>query len=242
MFDLKTFLAGSATMGAVVTIFLTATGAKKAPHHAHFDEITVGRINIQEPDGSKRLVIANRSQFPGAFTQGKEIERPDRRDMAGMIFLDEEGNENGGFIQKGSMNAKGNVDAGLSLTFDRYRQDQALQFLHVNNENNAMTGIQINDVPFFKVTSLEDMMKFSEESAKLPPAEQKAYWNKLQEEGRLSQNRILLATSKDKSASLSLKDAKGRTRLSLSVNADGQAEIKMLDEQGKTVKTISAVN
>ena len=66
---------------------------------AHFDEITVGRINIAEPDGTKRLIISNKAQFPGAFEQGKEIARPDRASFAGMLFLDEEGNENGGLIQ-----------------------------------------------------------------------------------------------------------------------------------------------
>jgi hypothetical protein len=45
----------------------------------YFDEINVGRINVVEPDGTLRLMIANRPQFPGSYVHGKEIEPPDRQ-------------------------------------------------------------------------------------------------------------------------------------------------------------------
>ena len=51
------------------------------------------------------------------------------------------------------MGPDGKINAGLSLTFDRYRQDQALQLKHMNNEKNSMAGITINDVPFYENSS-----------------------------------------------------------------------------------------
>lgn len=74
---------------------------------------------------------------------------------------------------------------------------------------------------------------------KLPPAEQKVYWQKLSEQGRLSTNRIWLGNTRDKGSSLMLKDAQGRVRMMLLVSAEGKAEIRMLDEAGKVSKTIS---
>jgi len=56
--------------------------------------------------------------------QGKEIARPDRRDIAGILFVDDEGTENGALLQQGQFDKDGKVVAGLSLTFDRFRQDQ----------------------------------------------------------------------------------------------------------------------
>jgi hypothetical protein len=240
MSQIRTFLAGATTMAAALAAIVTLTGAKSPARIETFDEITVGRINIVEPDGTKRIILSNKAQFPGDFMQGKEGARPDRRSFAGMLFINEEGTENGGLIQKGSIAADGKISSGLSLTFDRFRQDQALQLMNNDSATHQMTGIRINDVPNFKMTSMEDIKRFGEESGKLPEAEQGAYWKTLAEGGRLSANRIWLGNTRDKGSSLQLKDAKGRTRMMLLVAADGKAEIQMLDESGKVSKAITA--
>ena len=63
-----------------------------------FDQLTVHRINFVEPDGTPRLIISDRAEFPGAFMRGKEYPRPDRRDAAGMLFMNDEASEMGGLI------------------------------------------------------------------------------------------------------------------------------------------------
>ncbi|WP_230409828.1 hypothetical protein [Undibacterium fentianense] len=239
---MRTFFAGATTMAATLAAIFALIGAREPVRHERFDEITVGRINIVEPDGTKRLVISNRAQFPGDFIQGKERPRPDRRDYAGMLFVNEEGTENGGLIQRGGMGPDGKIVSGLSLTFDRFRQDQTLQLLNHDSANHQLTGIRVNDVPYFKVTSMEDLDRFQVESNNLPAAEQDAYWKKLAEDGRLSAPRIWLGNTRDKGSSLQLKDAKGRTRMMLLVSAAGHAEITMLDENGKVIKTVSPTN
>jgi len=159
--------------------------------------------------------------------------------IAGMLFINEEGTENGGLIQKGSMRADGRISSGLSLTFDRFRQDQALQLMNNDSAEHQMTAIKINDVPAYRVTSMDDIKRFNADVRKLPEAQRQAYWNKLAEQGRLNQNRIWLGNTGDKGSTLQLKDAKGRTRMMLLVSADGKAEIQMLDEQGKVTRSIT---
>lgn len=239
MSQLRTFLAGATTMAAAIVAIVTLTGARLPARHDTFDEISVGRINIVEPDGTKRIILSNKARFPGEFQQGREVARPDRRSFAGMMFINEEGTENGGLIQKGSIGADGKIASGLSLTFDRFRQDQALQLLNNDSADHQMTGIRINDVPYFQHTSMADQQRFNEEAAKLPQAEQGAYWKKLAEQGRQSANRIWLGNTGNKGSALQLKDAQGRTRMMLLVAADGKAEIRMLDEQGKVSKLIT---
>ena len=239
MSQIRTFFAGATTMAAALAAIMTLSGAANPARRASFDEITVGRINIVEPDGTRRIIISSKAQFPGDFMQGKEGERPDRRSFAGMLFINEEGTENGGLIQKGGIDADGKIASGLSLTFDRFRQDQAVQLMNNDSADHQMSGLKINDVPYYGLTSIGDMRRFREESAKLPPAEQRAYWNKLADEGRLGQNRIWLGNTGSKGAALQLKDAKGRTRMMLMVSTDGKAEIQMLDEQGKVSKSIT---
>ncbi|MCA1246825.1 hypothetical protein [Massilia sp. MS-15] len=239
MSHIRTFFAGATTMAALLAAITTLSGASDPARRASFDEITVGRINIVEPDGTRRIIISNKAQFPGDFQQGKERPRPDRNSFAGMLFINEEGTENGGLIQKGSIGADGKIDAGLALSFDRFRQDQALQLISTDGASHQMTAIRINDVPHYSLTSMADMTRFGAEAGKLPEAEQRAYWKKLAEEGRLSQNRIWLGNTGSKNSTLQLKDAKGRTRMMLMVSADGKAEIQMLDEQGKVSKSIT---
>ena len=134
MTSLRAFLAGCAITGMSIAGGVASADAKP-PVAAHFDEITVGRINVEEPDGTRRLVISNRAQFPGHFLQGKETPRPDRKACAGMLFINDEGTEDGGLIFNGGEAPGGHIGAGLSLTFDRFRQDQSLQLTHDDDEH-----------------------------------------------------------------------------------------------------------
>ena len=50
-----------------------------------FEEITVQRLNVVEPDGTLRMVISNHDRFPGIIKRGKEraFERPSRQAKPG---------------------------------------------------------------------------------------------------------------------------------------------------------------
>ena len=72
-------------------------GAKTQPKR--FDEISVHRLNITEPDGTLRMVISNKDRLPPVIIKGKERpEMGEARPQAGMIFFNDEGTENGGLI------------------------------------------------------------------------------------------------------------------------------------------------
>lgn len=236
MSKLTAFLSGcTATATAIIAIALL-TGAKAPP--AKFEEIDVGRINVREPDGTLRLVISNRAQFPGAPWKGQEIPRPDRRSFAGMLFVNDEGTESGGLIQKGSLGLNGKADAGLSLTFDRFRQDQVLQLLHAEQGGQAMTHLLINDEPSHELMDVKQRMERFDEIDRMKPTERRQAMQEMREKGLMPANRVRLGTTRDKASALSLADAQGRTRMLLIVSADGKPSIQMLDEQGKVAKTI----
>src|SRR5882762_8854560 len=62
------------TVGVGVMLFAAAEKSKATS----FDEITVHRINVVEPDGTLRMVISNHAELPGIIVRGKErqFERP----------------------------------------------------------------------------------------------------------------------------------------------------------------------
>ena len=229
---LTSVLLSIATCGA-----LLFTTAAKQPI-ARFDQIDVGRINIREPDGTLRMVISNRKQFPGSPWRGGEQARPDRTQFAGMLFINDEGTENGGLIQKGTIGADGKASAGLSLTFDRFRQDQVIQLLHAEEGGRAQSSLAINDEADGTPVDLMQRVARMQEIGQLPESEREAAVEALRASGDLPRNRVRLGTTRDGGAALSLADPQGRPRMLLLVSAQGEPSILMLDEAGAVRRTL----
>ena len=133
---------------AVLTAALLGTVAYGASvlRHRSFDEISVQRINVVEPDGTLRMVISDHARLPGIIVHGQE--RPFPRPQAGVLFYNDEGSENGGLIFGGRKDAAGKVvDSGGSLSFDRYGANQIVQLLGVDDSTDRIAGLTIGDSP-----------------------------------------------------------------------------------------------
>ena len=125
-----------------ITVFTGMTPSKATK----FDEITVHRINILEPDGTLRMVISNHARLPGIIVRGKE--EAFARPQAGILFYNDEGSENGGLIFGGRRNAKGEVvNSGGSLSFDRYNANQIVQLAGVDDKEDRFAGLSVADSP-----------------------------------------------------------------------------------------------
>lgn len=225
-----------AICGTALASVILLMAAKSPP--TKFEEIDVGRINIREPDGTLRMVISNRDQFPGSPWKGGEVARPDRKSFAGMLFVNDEGTENGGLIQKGVMGADGKVSAGLSLTFDRFRQDQAIQLLHAEGSGRASSTLAINDEADGSKFDLMQRVERMKAIESLEPAARRVAMQEMRDKKQLPNNRVLLGTTGDGAAALSLADAQGRPRMLLLVTAAGKPSVQLLDDTGKPAKTI----
>ncbi|HEY0783897.1 MAG TPA: hypothetical protein VGE98_15680 [Thermoanaerobaculia bacterium] len=134
--------------GVLTVLFATTVLIAARPSQPKsFDEITVQRINVVEPDGTLRMVVSNHARLPGVYSHGKEQPAQDRP-QAGMIFLNDEGSEIGGLIFGGKKTAKGDVvDSGGSLSFDRYGANQVVQLLGVDDSEDRMSGLSVTDSP-----------------------------------------------------------------------------------------------
>lgn len=227
VFGTITTLAGAATLG-----FSRPSGSQD-PKVEKFDEITVGRINVVEPDGTLRLVVSSKGRFPGDFFKGAENPRPNRQHAAGMLFLNDEGTECGGLIYAGKKDDIAGISSGMSLTFDRFRQDQVLQLLHQEEGSFATTGLSINDRPDGTKYSVADMKRDFAEIENLPPDQQQARYAALQADGKLGSPRAFLGTTRDQGSALMLNDAAGRPRLLMMVGAQGEPTLQVLDEHGE---------
>ena len=61
-------------------------------------EMSIEKINIVDPDGTIRLVLANSHQFPKVKLGGEEFERKKGLEPAGLVFYDTKGDECGGCL------------------------------------------------------------------------------------------------------------------------------------------------
>ena len=132
----------SLVLTGVLSVSLAAAASKSKT--TTFDDITVHRINVVEPDGTLRMVISNHAKLPGIIVHGKEqaFERP----QAGMLFYNDEGSENGGLIFGGRRNSQGEiVDSGGSLSFDKYDANQIVQLAGVDDKEDRFAGLIVSD-------------------------------------------------------------------------------------------------
>lgn len=207
---------GIITGAALVGMAVALTAATRSKQVSTLD---VERINIREPDGTLRLVISGKDRFPGSFFKGEEMARPDRRHAAGMLFLNDEGTENGGLIWAGN-NKDGTINAGASLTFDRYENDQTIQLLQTDNGDRDLAALIISDRPNGSMFEDRDgKLAVKPGAAAGPP-------------------RLFVGKSRDRASIVMLQDANGIPRLMLRVDPDGTSSIDFIDEKGDVIRSI----
>jgi len=191
-----------------------------------FDEIRVQRIRVLDSVGRERLTIAG--EFP-----------PRRKELAGVLFHNEEGTEAGGLVYYGRPLPGGGFEAGGLLTFDQFREDQVMTLEYAHDPSGKRNGLRILDRPdqiseqvlkYYRAiegaSSAEERDRLRREMrAEVPPEE-------------LAQQRLYVGRASDGAALLNLCDGSGRARLRMAVTPRGEASISFLDEKGEVVRTL----
>jgi hypothetical protein len=212
--------------------------AEESARNATFDEITVQRINVVEPDGTPRLVIADKGKFPGSFFKGKEGSRADRTGEAGMLFMNAEGTENGGLIFGGYQGTDGVPHAWGHLSFDEYEQDQTMSLDTGQDGKDRHAGLQISDNGTALITpevlaAFERAKTMPVDTAEHVAAKKKGMAELLVKYPIEEHPRAYLGRDPDKGSSLRLADVQGKNRIILRVGEDGTPEMEFLDAAGK---------
>ncbi|HET6554721.1 MAG TPA: hypothetical protein VFG49_14430 [Dyella sp.] len=218
---------------AVVSALLS--GFVVQPKKLQIEELDVQRINLVEPDGTLRMVISDKTRFPGAIYRGKEYAHP--RGVAGMLFYNDEGSENGGLIFGGHKDKDGKiVDSGGSLTFDKYEQDQLVQLLGAHDSSGHLAGLIVSDRSDRPIE--QDFIEAAKLKA-MPEAQRDALMQQREKDGYYGATRISVTRGDDGVAKVSLRDAQGHPRIVMGVAADGASSLKFLDANGKLLSELT---
>jgi hypothetical protein len=219
--------------GVLTIVFLvTILGGFGVIQNPSFGIITARRINIVEPDGTVRLTISNRADFPGGWIHKKESPRPDRRDAAGMLFMSEEGTEQGGLIWGASQLPDGTIENHGHLSLDQYEDNQIFALDAGQEGKDKFSQITISDQGDYPV---EEKRQAEDRIGRLPAHQQDGAWDQFFATHRHDIRRLVLGRAPDGSAGLSLRDGDGRVRIVLSVQPDGKSALQFLDEKGKVL-------
>jgi hypothetical protein len=197
-----------------------------------FGIVTARRINIVEPDGTVRLTISNRADFPGGWIHKKESPRPDRRDAAGMLFMSEEGSEQGGLIWGAGQLPDGAIENHGHLSLDQYEENQIFALDAGQEGKDKFSRITIADQGDYPV---DEKRKAEDRIGKLPADKQDDAWGEFFASHRHDVKRLVLGRAPDGSVGLSLRDGYGKVRISLEVQSDGKSVLQFLDDSGKVV-------
>jgi hypothetical protein len=129
----------------IMTLFfgaLSIAAFRQAARKTRFTEIDVERINIVEPDGKLRMVIANRPRSIGPIYQGKPFGYPGGG-RPGIIFFNDEGTENGGLTFTGRRRPDGTYESSTGMSFDQFNSDEVLTLRYTDKNGDKTTGITI---------------------------------------------------------------------------------------------------
>ena len=223
--------------GAVSAIL--ALAAFRESQKTRFTEIDVERINVVEKDGKLRLTVSNAARLPDPIIGGKSypLRGGTGAGSGGMIFFNDEGNENGGLVFAGHRTATG-YRANAHLTFDQFDQDEALAFSYQAVDGQSRAGFTVADRSTIPIKLFADSaMAFQA----LPDGPEKT--RRLQQlrdspvgEAGKSMVRVFVGKTPDRSSVLTLGDPSGRPRLRLTVDSTGAPAMDCLDESGRTIR------
>jgi len=228
-----------AAASTCVLLVLALTAFRRQPGRARFTEMDVERINVVEPDGKLRMVIANRPRSIGPIYKGKEFGykgggRP------GIIFFNDEGSENGGLGFSGARGADGTYRASSQLAFDQYDQDQILYLSYTDQNGVRRTGLTVADRAEANIFDLVQARDSIQSALPAGPARDSALRVLMGPRNGvpLMAQRVFLGRDPAKNAVVNLSDPQGKPRLRLVVDSTGRASVQFLDADGRVTYSL----
>ena len=225
---LRCYALGVTMLGGAVFL----VGAMHATRAAEFDRIVAHRIDIVDRKGKLAMVLTDHDDFPEPIMSGKTRHRASGADENGIVFYNQDGNEQGALIWDGRRGPHGAL-SHITLSYDTADSDQLLQLDNGSEGGKHSAGLYAWDRPF---GSIDLGPRMRQELAHARTSTQRsAIRHKYRERGLYGYSRFFAGYDSDDTSQVALADGRGRTRVKLYVTKDGHAQLQFLDEQGRVV-------
>jgi hypothetical protein len=206
-------------------------------HTQRIGVLDAERINIRESDGTLKAVLSNSA----GFNEGDRAKSGGPR-FSGLMFYNEEGQEEGGLIYQGKA-IPGGQDSDVTLTMDQYRQDQNVYLNHTEHRDasgdNISDGLQINSRPDW--TKIRDEYATYKQLDKMNDEQRDAAKLNALRQGGISTQRLFYGVRRGvknhqpfDDAGLFIKNRLGRDAIKLYVDFDNKPHLEVYDELGQS--------
>jgi len=149
-----------------------------------------------------------------------------------VLFMSEEGTEQGGLIWGASQLPDGTIENHGHLSLDQYEENQVFALDAGQEGKDKFSRITVADQGEYPI---EEKRKAEARIRGLPADKQDEAWGEFFATHRHDVKRMVLGRAPDGSVGLSLRDGSGRVRILLDVQADGKSVLQFLDDSGNVV-------
>ena len=222
------------TLTFILILFLVY-GFKTNAKRQEFNEITVQRINVVEPDGSLKMVISNADrQHPGMF-DGELIQPRER--PPGIIFFNEEQDEVGGLIFAGTKE-QGSV---MVLSFDQFKNDQVMQMQYQRNADGKQKyGLNLWDRS--EIVTLPDLIKITDSLKAIGVSDPQEIQDVIRgfNKGKdVAAVRMFAGKNFEEQVGLFIKDESGRDRIKIYIDQNNEPQFLIFNQHGKITRQLN---
>lgn len=214
--------------------FVLLSGFKSGDSSQKFEEISVERINIVEPDGKLKMVLSNQVRQHSGMMDGVVI--PSRERAPGIVFFNEEQDEIGFLGYQGNKDIGGN---NMYLSMDQYKNDQVMQLMHYTNKNGENRyGLQFweRDKYFTRSKSMKLMDSLEKEGYNY---KRKLEFITEKNDGEpIVEQRMFIGKNYNRETGIFIQDKYGVDRLRFYIDVDNSPRIEVLNQDGKVIKNL----
>ena len=185
-------------------------------------ELNVEKLNICEPDGTVKMTLFNSQNIPSMILEGEDIMPGHRSNdgVSGAMFYNNEGDECGGLIYGSDIDDDGEVTMGMSLTFDKWKQDQVLQLNLQKQGEKEQYGISIYDRPEYSIRQSVDLLK--EIRSTKDQKEQTRLYHQLMKNNH---KRVFIGHDTDGDTKIALYDSKGKEKVKIFIDENDEPQV-----------------
>ena len=214
--------------------FILISGFQSSSSNQKFDEITVERINVVEPDGKLKMVISNQDRQHPGMHDGKNNDA--RKRQPGILFFNEEQDEVGGLMFHGNKETGGNY---VYLSVDQYKNDQIMQLMQYSNKNgDNQYGLQLWERDKVLTRDVLQSTLDSLDKAGYRYQQKMDYLREMNDGNPINEPRLFIGKKYNRETGLFIQDKSGIDRMRLYIDANDSPKIEILNEKGELIKNI----
>ena len=241
---LKAYAVGS----TLALLAIIGTAFQSGAEHERFDTLTVERLNIVEPNGQKKMVLANTKRMPDVVLEDGTVLRErsgEPGSAGGLLFYNSIGEEAGGLIYSSLAGVDPETGdstyrANGQISFDQFRNDQVVDLGYTDSGETREAGLTVTDRSIeYTHGRLHDLIERMQSASGATKDSLRRRFRDLKQSGRIGAYRVFVGSDRQHDAVVRLNDRQSNVRLRMQVDSSGTPSIEFLNPEGEVTRRLT---